>query len=91
MLRELSMVEQRYEAVREVLDTGCSVSEVAVRYGIDRRTLHRWLRRYAAQGLEALADRSSRPDRCPHQISARSKHRSSRCGERTRHGDHARS
>jgi transposase InsO family protein len=67
MLQELSMVEQRYLAVREVLD-GARVSDVATRYGIDRRTVHRWLVRYANEGLDALADRSSRPDRCPHQI-----------------------
>lgn len=70
MLRELSMVEQRYLAVREVLDTGAAVNEVAPRYGVNRRTLHRWLVRYANHGLGALADRSSKPDRCPHQISA---------------------
>lgn len=69
MLQELSMVEQRYQAVREVLDGGSSVSEVAIRFGVDRRTLHRWLRRYGAGGLGALADQSSRPDRCPHQMS----------------------
>lgn len=69
MLRELSMVEQRYLAVREVLDTGAGVNDVATRYGINRRTLHRWLVRYANDGLGALADRSSKPDRCPHQIS----------------------
>jgi transposase InsO family protein len=68
MLVELSMVEQRYQAVREVLDTGASITEVAIRYGVDRRTLHRWLNRYADGGLSALADRSSKPDRCPHQI-----------------------
>ena len=68
MLVELSMVEQRYLAVREVLDTGASVTDVATRYGVDRRTLHRWLVRYANEGMPALADRSSRPDRCPHQI-----------------------
>jgi transposase InsO family protein len=67
MLVELSMVEQRYDAVREVLD-GAMVKDVAIRYGVDRRTLHRWLVRYATEGLGALADRSSRPDRCPHQI-----------------------
>src|SRR5437867_708326 len=70
MLQELSMVEQRYLAVREVLDTGANVGDVATRYGVNRRTLHRWLVRYANQGLGALADRSSKPDRCPHQISA---------------------
>ena len=33
MLRELSMVEQRYQAVREVLDTGATITDVAARYG----------------------------------------------------------
>jgi len=67
MLTELSVVEQRYLAVREALD-GAKITDVATRYGVDRRTVHRWLVRYATEGLGALADRSSRPDRCPHQI-----------------------
>src|ERR671919_1146038 len=67
MLVELSMVEQRYDAVREVLD-GATVTDTATRYGVDRRTLHRWLVRYANDGLAALADKSSKPDRCPHQM-----------------------
>jgi transposase InsO family protein len=66
-LVDLSMVEQRYDAVKEVLE-GATVTDTATRYGIDRRTLHRWLVRYANDGLAALADRSSRPDRCPHQM-----------------------
>ena len=37
MLQELSVVEQRYLAVREVLD-GAKVTDVASRYGVDRRT-----------------------------------------------------
>ncbi|MGH3990281.1 MAG: IS481 family transposase, partial [Pseudonocardiaceae bacterium] len=61
------MVEQRYDAVREVLD-GATVKDTAIRYGVDRRTLHRWLVRYANDGLAALADKSSKPDRCPHQM-----------------------
>lgn len=70
MLQELSMVEQRYLAVREVLDSGAAINDVALRYGVDRKTLYRWLVRYANGGLGSLADRSSKPDRCPHQISA---------------------
>ena len=66
-LVDLSMVEQRYDAVKEVLD-GATVKDTATRYGIDRRTLHRWLVRYANDGLAALADKSSKPDRCPHQM-----------------------
>ncbi|MGH8916575.1 MAG: IS481 family transposase, partial [Acidimicrobiia bacterium] len=61
------MVEQRYVAVREVLD-GAAVKDVATRYGVDRRTVHRWLVRYANEGLGTLANKSSKPDRCPHQI-----------------------
>ena len=70
MLTELSVVEQRYLAVREALD-GAKITDVAIRYGVDRRTVHRWLVRYATEGLGALADRSSRPDRCPHQMPPR--------------------
>jgi transposase InsO family protein len=68
VLVELSMVEQRYLAVREVLDSGASVTDVATRYGVTRQSVHRWLVRYANGGLGALADQSCRPDRCPHQI-----------------------
>ena len=67
MLVELSMVEQRYDAVREVLD-GATVTDVATRYGVDRRTVHRCLVRYANYGLAALAEGSSKPDRCSHQM-----------------------
>jgi transposase len=68
MLSELSMVEQRYLAVREVLDHGAKITDVALRYGVDRRTVHRWLTRYANDGLGALTERSSKPDTCPHQL-----------------------
>ena len=53
MLAEVTVVEQRYLAVREVLDSGAKITDVAVRYGVDRRTVHRWLVRYANWGLGA--------------------------------------
>ena len=68
MLVELSMTEQRYQAVLAVLADGLSVSEVAAKVGVSRQTLHGWLRRYADGGLEQLADRSHRPASCPHQM-----------------------
>jgi transposase-like protein len=54
--------------VLEVLDSAASVTDVARRYGVGRQTVHTWLRRYAAEGLPGLADRSSRPNSCPHQM-----------------------
>ena len=69
MLVELGVVEQRLRAVHEVLD-GVTMTEVAQRFGVTRQTVHRWLRRYADRGVVGLVDRSSRPDWCPHQLSA---------------------
>jgi transposase-like protein len=70
MLVELGVVEQRYRAVLEVLEEGVPVTEVARRYGVARQTVHEWLSRYANGGLGGLADRSSRPASCPHQMPA---------------------
>ncbi len=69
MLVELGLVEQRYKAVCEVLD-GATVLDVAQRNGVARQTVHAWLRRYANGGLAALADKSSKPETCPHQMPA---------------------
>ena len=43
---------------------------MAARFGVSRKTLHGWLARYEAGGLEGLADRSHRPRSCPHQMPA---------------------
>jgi len=67
VLIELGVVEQRHEAVLEVMG-GLAVTEVARRYGVSRQTVHRWLRLYASLGLAGLADRSCRPASCPHQM-----------------------
>ena len=53
--------------MHEVLD-GASVTDVARRNGVTRQTVHTWLRRYAAQGLAGLVDKSSKPESCPHQM-----------------------
>lgn len=68
MLVELSVVEQRYQAVLAVIRDGVSVVEVASRFGVSRQAVHRWLRWYEDQGLAGLADRSHRPPRCSHQM-----------------------
>src|ERR1044072_6748229 len=67
MLVGLAAVELRYRAVLEVLE-GAPVTEVARRFGVARQTVRRWLVRYAGGGLADLADRSTRPRSCPHQM-----------------------
>ena len=65
----LSVVEQRLDAVRAVLD-GAGVAEVAAAAGVHRATLHRWVTRYLTGQLAGLADGSHRPHSCPRQVGA---------------------
>jgi len=69
-MREMSVTEQRYKAVQGVLAEGRTVGEVASDWGVCRRTVHRWLADYEAEGLEGLSDRSHRPASSPHQMPA---------------------
>jgi len=68
MLVEMSVVEQRYQAVLAVIRDGIPIVQVARRFDVSRQVVHRWLRRYEDQGLSGLADRSHRPIRCSHQM-----------------------
>src|SRR5262249_27662083 len=64
MLRELKVVERRYQAVLQVLD-GILVAEAAERFGVARQTVHRWVARYRDNGLAGLADWSRAPKAHP--------------------------
>lgn len=66
----MSVAEQRYQAVLAVIAEGRTVTEVAAQWAVSRQTLHAWLSRYEAEGLDGLADRSHRPVSCPHQMPA---------------------
>ena len=85
MLWELSVTEQRYRAVLEVM-AGVPVTEVAERYGVSRQSVHAWLRRYRDEGPPGLADRSHRsvPIRGRSRLSWR--RRSASCAGRTGSG-----
>jgi transposase len=66
----MSVSEQRYQAVLAVIGEGATVREVAARFGVSRQTMHAWLAKYEAGGLENLGDGSHRPRSCPHQMVA---------------------
>ena len=67
VLVELTVTEQRYRAVLEVV-AGVPVIEVAERFGVSRQAVDRWVGWYRDEGLGGLADRSSRPYSFPGQI-----------------------
>jgi transposase-like protein len=51
MLVELNVVEQRYQAMLEVINGGATVTDVARRNEVSRQTVHVWLRKYATRAL----------------------------------------
>ena len=61
--------------VRRILEHGQRPVEAAQAMGVSARTAYKWLARYHAQGLEGLYERSSRPARCPQQLSAATRDR----------------
>lgn len=68
---EPTVAEQRYQTVRAGISDGLSVMQAAEKAGVSRHTVHAWLARYEAEGLDGLVDRSHRPVSCPHQMSLR--------------------
>jgi transposase InsO family protein len=67
-LKVVTMAELRLEVLLEAERTGMSVTDVCRRYGISRQTYYRYRRRYLAEGLAGLKDRSRRPHEPPNQI-----------------------
>ena len=53
----------RAELVRRVLEEGQPVKVVAAAFGVDVKTVYKWVERFEAQGPKGLEDRSSRPAR----------------------------
>jgi transposase len=49
---------------------GLAPAQAAESLGVSRATASKWLGRYHAEGAAGLADRSSRPRRCPHALTA---------------------
>ncbi|MCP4738775.1 MAG: IS481 family transposase, partial [Bosea sp.] len=51
------------ERIVRMAASGTASSEIAVRVGVSVKTVHKWIARFAAEGMAGLADRSSRPHR----------------------------
>lgn len=55
--------------VARVVDDHRPVAHVAKELGVSRQCAHRWVRRFRAEGVAGLSDRSSRPRRTPSKTS----------------------
>ena len=55
---ETTAMRERKRFIDDLLDRRYSISELCVKYGISRKTGHKWIERFKLEGLEGLEDRS---------------------------------
>ena len=61
----------RRELIRELCEGERSISELSELYGLSRKTIHSWKRRYEREGLKGLEPKSRRPHRSPREAISR--------------------
>jgi putative transposase len=61
----VTVSEQRQRFIEDYLLNYYSISELAERFGISRRTAHKWINRYKQHGQEGYQELSRRPHTCP--------------------------
>ena len=59
--RETQVSQERAQFVHECLSGEWTVTELCRRYGISRKTGHKYLARYKEEGWEGLEDKSRAP------------------------------
>jgi putative transposase len=68
--KETDVVEQRMKFISDWLSDDFNMSELCAAYGISRETGYVWKRRYEAEGVDGLSDRSSAPHNHPNATSS---------------------
>jgi transposase InsO family protein len=74
--------------VQRITELGWPPAQAAESLGVSRATAYKWLARYRAEGPAGLADRNSRPHRCPHALPAAQVRRVLAARRRRRQGPH---
>lgn len=64
----VTMNESRQEFVREALKPDANIAQLSRKFGISRKTAHKWLRRAREEGLHGVREHSRRPHRSPEQL-----------------------
>lgn len=59
--KESDRMSERVRFIAAWLSREESVSALATRFGVSRKTAYKWIGRYAAEGPSGLAERSSAP------------------------------
>jgi transposase InsO family protein len=68
---ETSPMDQRKQFIADYHRGLQSVTELAEQFEISRKTAYKWIERHERAGVPGLADRSRRPQSCPHETPPR--------------------
>ena len=74
--------------VQRITELGWPAAQAAQSLGVSRATAYKWLGRYRTEGRAGLADRPSRPHRCPHALPPAQVRRVLAARRRRRQGPH---
>jgi len=67
--KDATPMDQKTQFIADVLCGTLSITELCDRYGISRKTGHKWIDRYRAEGPRGLCDRARRPKASPNATS----------------------
>jgi transposase len=59
-------MKERHQFIAQYDGGLYTVSELAARFGISRKTAYKWLARYQQEGVEGLLEHSRAPHSCAH-------------------------
>jgi transposase len=60
----------REAMVRRVIEGGLTKAAAALQFNVTAKTVAKWVKRFRAEGVDGLRDRSSRPHSLPSQTAA---------------------
>ncbi|HVF12861.1 MAG TPA: IS481 family transposase [Actinomycetota bacterium] len=64
---EVSSMDQRKFLIDDYINGDFTITELAARFGVSRKTAYKWIGRFEEEGRPGLSDRSRRPASCPSQ------------------------
>lgn len=64
--KQTDAMHERHTFIADYQSGLYSITELAERYSISRKTAHKWINRFEAEGSDGLCERSRAPKSCPH-------------------------
>ncbi len=68
--KETSAMDERVRLIGDYLERELSISQLSGAYGISRKTIYKWIKRYEADGVDGIKEKSRAPRSHPNTTSA---------------------